>query len=90
MNNIAKPVLFQAPLSKPSIKTLNKFVFSRLARLDKTQLHALLKGPSLQSSAGEVQSLTSYYRLRINTEHRDTFQNTRALYGVVCVLRTIR
>jgi len=57
VNNIAELVLMQAFISKSSVKTLNKPVLSRFARLDKTQLHAMLKGPLIQCAAGEFRTL---------------------------------
>lgn len=80
-NNIAEPVIFQAYLSKSSVKTLNKSVLSRIARLDKTQLHTVLIGLLIQSSAGGFQPLIGSDRRQIATKQRDTVQNTRDLYA---------
>lgn len=76
MNNIADPVLFQGSYRHHPLKLL-----INLARLDKTQLHALLKGLSFQSSAGGFQPLISSDRHQITTKKRDTVQNTRDLYA---------
>lgn len=76
MNNIADPVLFQGSYRHHPLKFL-----INLARLDKTQLHALLKGLSFQSSAGGFQPLISSDRHQITTKQRDTVQNTRDLYA---------
>jgi len=62
MNNIAEPVLVQALISESSVKTLNKSVLSRLAWLDKTQFHGMLKGPLLLCAAGEFKRLIGSYR----------------------------
>jgi len=43
VNYIAEPVLIEALTSESPVKTFNKSVLSRLARLDKTQFHAVLK-----------------------------------------------
>ena len=81
MKNIAEPVLVQALITESSVKTLTKSVLSWLARLDKTQFHAMLKGPLIQCAAGELRSLIGFYRSRITTKQRDTVQNTRVLHA---------
>ena len=81
MNHIAEPVLIEALISESSIKTLNKSVLSRLARLDKTQFHAMLKGPLVQCAAGKFRSLIGSYRCWIAAKQRDTVENTRDLYA---------
>jgi hypothetical protein len=42
-------VFIQAFIAKASVKTLNKSVLCRLAGLDKSQLHAMLKGPLIRA-----------------------------------------
>ena len=79
VNDIAEPVLIQTFIAKPSVKTLNKSVLCRLAGLDKTQLHAMLKGPLIQCTAGELRPLVSSYRRGIAPKQCNAVQNTRDL-----------
>lgn len=53
VNDISEPVLIQTFIAKVFVKTLNKSVLSRPARLDKTQFHSMLKDPLLQCAASE-------------------------------------
>ena len=79
VNNIAEPVLIQAFIANASVKTINKSVLGRLARLDKPQLHAMFKGPLIKCAAGKLRPLVSSYRRRIAAKQRDAVRNTRDL-----------
>jgi len=56
LHDIAR-MFIQAFIAKASVKTLNKSVLCRLAGLDKPQLHAMLKGPLIERSAGKFRAL---------------------------------
>lgn len=71
MTDVTEPVFIQAFIAKASVKTLNKSVLCRLARLDKPQLHAMLISPLVKSSAGKLRSLVRYYRSRIAAKQRN-------------------
>lgn len=75
MNDIAKPVLVQALISKASVKTLKKSVLIRFTWLDKTQPHAMLKDPLNERSANALRPLIGSYRSRITPKQRNTVQN---------------
>lgn len=81
VNNIAEPVLIEAFIAKASVKTLNKSVLGRLARLDKSQLHAMLKGPLILCAAGKFRPLIGSYRRRIAAKQCNAVQNTRDLHA---------
>ena len=65
MTDVTEPVFIQAFIAKASVKTLNKSVLCRLAWLDKSQLHAMLKDPLTERAAGKFRALISSYRRRI-------------------------
>ena len=79
VNDIAEPVLIQTFIAKSSVKTLNKSVLRRLAGLDKSQLHSMLKGPLIERAAGQLRALIGSYRSRIAVKQRDAVQYTRDL-----------
>jgi len=62
MTDVIEPVFIQAFIAKESVKTLNKSVLSRLAGLDKSQRHAMLKGPLIERAAGKIRPLIGSYR----------------------------
>ncbi|KOC90000.1 hypothetical protein NG42_11040 [Winslowiella iniecta] len=76
MNSIAELVLIQRIIVKEAIKTLYESVLSRLARLDKTQLHAMLISPLVKRFAS---SQIDSSRSRIATKQLNVVQNTREL-----------
>ena len=67
MIDVAEPVFIQAFIAKASVKTLNKSVLCRLAGLDKSQLHSMLKGPLIERAAGKLRALIGSYRSRITS-----------------------
>lgn len=79
MTDIAEPVFIQAFITKESIETLNKSILCRLARLDKTQFHAMLISPLVKRSTGKLRPLVSSYRSRIAAKQCNSVQNTRDL-----------
>ena len=80
MTDVAEPVFIQAFIAKASVKTLNKSVLCRLAGLDKSQCHSMLKGPLIERAAGKLRALIGSYRSRPATKERDTVQKTRDLH----------
>ena len=74
MTDVTEPVFIQAFIAKASVKTLNKSVLCRLAGLDKSQLHAMLKGPLIERAAGKLRALIGSYRRRIATKQRNAVQ----------------
>lgn len=81
MTDVTEPVFIQAFIAKASVKTLNKSVLCRLAGLDKSQLHAMLKGPLIECAAGKFRALIRSYRRRIAAKQRNAVQNTRDLHA---------
>jgi len=79
MTDIAEPMFIQTLIATASVKTLNKSVLHWLTRLDKSQLHAMLKGPLSERAAGKFRALIGSYRRRIATKEHDAVQNTRDL-----------
>lgn len=79
MTDVTEPVFIQTFIAKASIKTLNKSVLYRLAGLDKPQLHAMLKGPMIESAAGKLRTQIGSYRPQVATKERNAVQNTRDL-----------
>jgi hypothetical protein len=77
MIDVNELVFIQVFIAKASVKTLNKSVLCRLAGLDKTQLHAMLKGPLIERAAGKFRALINSYRSRIAEKQRNTVQNAR-------------
>ena len=51
MTDVTEPGFIHAFIAKAYVKTLNKPILYRLAGLDKSQLHAMLKGPLMGSEA---------------------------------------
>lgn len=80
VNYIAEPVLIQALISKSPVKTFNKSVPGRFARLNKSQLHSMLKGPLIHARQMNSGAWAVLHCLRIATEQRDAVQNTRDLH----------
>ena len=81
MTDVAEPLFIQAFIAKVSVKTLNKSVLCRLAGLDKSQLHSILKGPLIERAAGKLRALIGSYRRRISTKQRNAVRNTRDLHA---------
>lgn len=81
MTDVAEPVFTQAFIAKAPVKTLDKSVLCRLARLDKSQLHFMLKGPLIERAAGKLRALIDSYRSRIAAKQRNAVQNTRDLHA---------
>lgn len=81
MIDVAEPVFIQALIAKASVKTLYKSVLCRLAGLDKSQLHSMLKGLLIERAAGKLRALIGSYRSRIAAKQRNAVQNTRDLHA---------
>jgi hypothetical protein len=77
MTDVAEPVFIQTFIAKASVKTLNKSVLCRLAGLDKSQLHSMLKGPLIERAAGKLLALIGSYRSRIAAKQRIAVQRIR-------------